>query len=146
MTQFKTHNGFTKSFDGLLHELFSEMPATIGKTMREDVFSFPPVNITEKTDSYQLDVAAPGWDKADFSIKLDGKILTISAEKKQEMKEEADKIIRREFTYKGFKRSFTLDDKIDAGSIVAKYENGILKLTLAKREDVKAGVKDITIL
>ena len=60
MTQFKTHNGFTKSFDGLLHELFSEMPATIGKTMREDVFSFPPVNITEKTDSYQLDVAAPG--------------------------------------------------------------------------------------
>lgn len=146
MTQFKAHNGFTKTFDGLLHDIFNEMPATFGKTMREDVFSFPPVNITEKKDSYHLEVAAPGLQKADFSVKLDGNILTISTEKKQETKEETDKTIRREFSYKAFKRSFTLDDKIDATSIVAKYENGILKLELAKKEEVKAGAKDITIL
>ena len=84
-------------------------------------------------------------DKADFNVKLDGKLLTISAEKKTEAATENEKIIRKEFGYKSFKRSFTLDEKIDAANITAKYENGILALELPKKEEVKGGAKEITI-
>jgi len=54
-------------------------------------------------------------------------------------------MIRKEFSYKSFKRSFTVDEKIDAANITARYENGILKLELPKKEEVKSGSKEITI-
>jgi len=145
MTLVKVSNPVTKTIDGLMNELFNDFPATLGKSIRQDVFSFPPVNITEKADSYQLDVAVPGWEKSDFNVKLDGNLLTISAEKKEEAKAEGDKVVRKEFGSRTFKRSFTLDDKIDAASIGAKYENGILKLQLPKKEEVKATTKEINI-
>jgi HSP20 family protein len=140
MTLVKTNNPFAKSFDGLMNELFNDLPA-FGKT----VPGFPPVNIVEKNDHYQLQVAAPGFDKADFNIKLEGETLTISAEKKEETRSETDKVIRKEFTAKTFKRSFTLDDKINAADISAKYENGILHVGLPKKEEVKAVSKEINI-
>ena len=145
MTLVKVNNPVAKTFDGLMNDLFNDLPATFGKTFREDVFSFPPVNIVEKADSYQLDVAVPGLDKADFNIKLGGKILTVSAAKKEETKAETDKVIRKEFGSKAFKRSFTLDEKIESSSIEAKYENGILTLHLPKKEEVKAVTKEINI-
>ena len=54
-------------------------------------------------------------------------------------------MIRKEFSYRSFKRSFTIDEKIDGENISAKYENGILKLALPKKEDLKAGAKEINI-
>ena len=54
-------------------------------------------------------------------------------------------MILKEFSYRSFKRSFTVDEKIDATNITAKYENGILKLDLPKKEEVKGGTKEITI-
>ena len=84
-------------------------------------------------------------EKADFNVKLDGKVLTISTEKKEEKSTENEKMIRKEFSYKSFRRSFTIDDKIDAANIAAKYENGILKLDLPKKEEIKNGAKEITI-
>ena len=145
MTLVKTNSPFTRSFDGLMNELFNELPSTFGKTMREDVFGFPPVNILEKSDSYHLALSAPGFDKADFAIKLDGNILTVSAEKVNEQKAETDKVIRKEFTSKSFKRSFTVDEKIEAANISAAYENGILNIGLPKKEQAKAITKEITI-
>ncbi len=145
MTLVKVNNPINKSFDGLMNELFNELPATFGKTMREDVLNFPPVNIVEKNDLYYLQLAAPGIDKADFNIKLDGKMLTISVEKKEEKSATNEKMIRREFSYKSFKRSFTVDEKIDAAGISARYENGILSLDLPKKEQVKNVTKEITI-
>jgi HSP20 family protein len=145
MTFVKTNNPFAKSFDGLMTELFNDLPATLGKTVREDVFGFPPVNIVEKNDYYHLQVSAPGFEKGDFNVKLDGNILTISSEKKEEAKAENEKVIRKEFSSKGFKRTFTLDEKIEAANINAKYENGILHVGLPKKEEVKAVTKDITI-
>jgi HSP20 family protein len=141
MTLVKTNNPFAKSFDGLMNELFNDLPSTFGKT----VTGFPPVNIVEKHDHYHLQVAAPGFDKADFNIKLEGETLTISAEKKEEVKVETGKVIRKEFGSKSFKRTFTLDEKIDAASISAKYENGILHIDLPKKEEVKAVTKEINI-
>lgn len=145
MTLVKVNNPINKSFDGLMNELFNELPATFGKAMREDVLHFPPVNIIEKNDLYHIELAAPGMEKADFNVKLDGKVLTISTEKKEEKNTENEKMIRKEFSYRSFKRSFTVDDKIDAANITAKYENGILKLDLPKKEEVKSGAKEITI-
>jgi HSP20 family protein len=146
MTLVKVNNPITKTFDGLMNDLFNDLPATFGKTFREDVFNFPPVNIVENTNAYQLEVAAPGLEKTDFNVKLDGNILTISTDKKEVVKSETEKIIRKEFTNKAFKRSFTLDEKIDAAAIEAKYENGILTFTLPKKEIAKAASKEITIL
>ena len=130
MTLVKVNNPLAKTFDGLMNELFNEIPTSFGKTLREDVLNFPPVNIIEKTGHYQLQLSAPGMEKADFNIKLEGKLLSISAEKKEEKTDETDKMIRKEFSHKAFKRSFTVDEKIDMANISASYENGILKLDL----------------
>ncbi|MBP6023209.1 Hsp20/alpha crystallin family protein [Ferruginibacter sp.] len=145
MTLVKTNNPFAKSFDGLMNEIFNDLPSTFGKTVREDILGFPPVNIVEKNDAYNLQVAAPGFEKSDFKIKLDANILTISVEKTAETKSETEKLIRREFSAKSFKRTFTVDEKIDATNINAKYENGILHVVLPKKEEVKAAAKEITI-
>ncbi len=145
MTFVKVNNPINKTFDGLMNELFNELPVNFGKSIREDVLHFPPANIIEKADQYKIELAAPGMEKTDFNVKLDGKILTISAEKKTETATENEKMIRKEFGYKSFKRSFTLDEKIDAVNISARYENGILTLGLPKKEEVKSGAKEITI-
>ena len=107
--------------------------------------AFPPVNITEKESAYSLELAAPGMEKQDFTVNLENDLLTISAEKKEETASESEKNIRREFRYQSFKRSFTLDEKIDATAITAKYENGILKLELPKKKEEKASTQTITI-
>ncbi|MFT3981237.1 MAG: Hsp20/alpha crystallin family protein [Ferruginibacter sp.] len=145
MTLVKVNNGFRRNFDGMMKDFMNEFPSTVSKTFREDFLQFPPVNIVEKTGSYSVDLSVPGFEKSDFNVKLDGNILTVSTEKKEVTNETTDKVIRKEFSYKSFKRSFTLDEKIDADKISAKYENGILSLDLPKKEDLKAPAKDISI-
>ena len=147
MTLVKVNNNnLSKTFDGMMKDIFTEFPSTISKTFREDVLNFPPVNIIERNNSFLVELAAPGFEKTDFVVKLEANILTISSEKKEQQKEETEKLLRREFSYRAFKRSFTIDEKIDAENIVAKYENGVLKLELPKKEPAKAAVKDISIL
>jgi len=147
MTFVKVNNPYARSINGFVNDFFNEFPATLGKAVREDVFGFPPVNIVEKATAYQLEVSAPGYDKGDFNVKLEGNLLTINAEKKEkeETKDETGKIIRKEFSNKSFKRSFTIDEKIDSANINAKYENGILNVVLPKKETVQPASKDITI-
>jgi HSP20 family protein len=145
MTLVKFNNPIAKTFDGFVSDIFNDFPATFGNVFKDDALSFPPVNIVEKADSYHLEVAVPGMEKADFNVKVDGDLLTISAEKKEEKKDESDKHIRREFSYRSFSRSFTLDENIKSGNISAKYENGILKLELPKKEKVKVVAKEISI-
>ncbi len=86
-----------------------------------------------------MEVIAPGFEKQDFKVNLDQDVLTISAEKKKDTENSTnEKQIRKEFSVRTFKRSFTVDNKIDAGKIEAKYVNGILILTLPKKEHAKA--------
>ncbi|MEO6355318.1 MAG: Hsp20/alpha crystallin family protein, partial [Ferruginibacter sp.] len=77
MTFVKVNNQPARNFDGLMKDIFNEIPASFGKTFREDVLGFPPVNITESAKAYQLEVAAPGLEKTDFTVKLDGTLLVI---------------------------------------------------------------------
>ena len=72
MTLVKVNNPINKSFDGLMNELFNDLPLNFGKSIREDVLHFPPANIVEKNDLYRIELAAPGMEKADFNVKLDG--------------------------------------------------------------------------
>jgi HSP20 family protein len=106
---------------------------------------FAPVNITESEKSYLLEVVAPGFEKNDFKVNIEENILTISADKKEEDKMEKVNMVRREYNNSSFKRSFTIDEKIDATNIEATYINGILALNLPKREPVKASATEITI-
>ena len=144
MTFVKLNNQ-PKHFDGIMKELLNEIPSALGKTFREDILGFPPVNIFENALSYHLEIAAPGMNKTDFSIKLESNLLTISATKKGEANDESFKSIRKEFSFKGFKRTFTIDEKIDVSNIGAKYENGILNIELPKKEEVKVEGKEINI-
>ena len=144
MSYVKVNNNY-RSLDGLMKDLFNEFPSAVSKTVREDVLHYPPVNITDQTANYLVELSAPGYTKADFAVKLDNNVLTVSTEKKEERTTETDKMIRKEFGFKSFKRSFTLNEKIDSENISAKYESGILKLELPKKEIANAGAKDINI-
>ena len=137
---------FEGSFNNLVDELFTELPGLLKSEFNQNINKgFIPVNIKETEKSYQLEVVAPGFEKTDFKINLDQSLLTVSAEKKEEVKDEKKKQIRREYSYQSFKRSFTVDEKIDATNIEASYINGVLILNLPKKEVVKASATEISI-
>ena len=147
MTQVKfQRRPFETSLNNLVDDLFSEMPVLFKNGNPQSKWhGFAPVNIKETDKNYSIDVIAPGFEKTDFSVNLDQDILTISAEKKEEKKNDGEKEIRKEYSYRSFKRSFTLDEKIDGAAIEAKYVNGILTLNLPKKEEVKTASKVISI-
>ena len=106
----------------------------------------PSVNIVENREHYMIEMAAPGLEKKDFKIAVDNRMITISAEKKEERKEEKPNFMRREFSYNTFTRSFRLPENCLMDKIDAKYENGVLFLTLPKKEvTVTKPVKEIKV-
>ncbi len=137
---------FEGTFNTLVDDLFTELPALFKNEFNNgERKGFIPVNVKETEKSYQLEVVAPGFEKTDFIINLDQNLLTISVEKKEEVNPEREKQIRREYSFRSFKRSFTLDEKIDATNIEATYISGILTLNLPKKETVKAAATKIVI-
>ena len=147
MTQVKfQRRPFETTINNFVDELLTDMPGLFKNGNGHSKWhGFAPVNIRETDKNYSIDVVAPGYEKSDFKVNLEQDVLTISAEKKEETKNEGEKEIRREYTYRSFKRSFTLDEKIDVEGIEAKYVNGILTLNLPKKEEVKVTSKVISI-
>jgi HSP20 family protein len=138
----------TNVFPGLLNDFVN---LGFEKIFNDDfgtpnVLHQSPVNIIETAEAYHLDMVAPGREKADFSISLDKNLLTISYTKKEEVKEEGKKLIRKEFSLQSFKRTFTLSQQVDATKISATYVNGILTVTVAKKEVVTVAPTTIEIL
>jgi len=100
--------------------------------------TLPSVNIKETIDNYEVEVAAPGMDKNDFKITLEGNHLIISSVKENEKTSQEENYTRQEFSYQSFQRSFELPKNIvDEDKIIARYENGLLLLSIPKREEVK---------
>ncbi len=97
----------------------------------------PAVNITEEDDAFQLSVAVPGMKKSDFEIDVEGNQLTISCSKEETQTEKEAKYTRKEYSYHSFERVFTLPNEINKDKIDATYENGVLKLTLPKKEEAR---------
>jgi HSP20 family protein len=101
--------------------------------------TLPTVNIVENNEAFTVEMVAPGMEKKDFHIELNNEILTISSQRedKNEMKE-GDRYTRREFSYQSFVRSFHLPKSVvDESKIVAKYENGMLRVSIPKKEEAK---------
>lgn len=97
----------------------------------------PALNIKEKKDGFEIELSAPGFDKKDFEVNITDGCLNIMA-KKEEIKEEKDEnYTRKEFSYNSFEKSLKLPETVVDEKIKAKYENGILKFSLAKREEAK---------
>ena len=97
--------------------------------------SSPSVNVVEHNDRYNIELAAPGLDKADFDVKADKDLLTITAKKEQKEEVKEEKYYRKEFNYSSFSRSFQIPDTVDASAIAASYENGVLVVSLPKKEE-----------
>lgn len=114
-----------------LNEWF-ERSAFFGKTI-----TVPPVNIMEKENSYELVLAAPGMKKEDFNLAFDGTMLTISSVQEESKEKKEQTFTRREFNFFTFSRSFTLPEDVKAELIEAKYEDGLLKIILPRKEEAK---------
>jgi HSP20 family protein len=100
--------------------------------------TLPSVNIKETTDDFEVELAAPGFQKADFKIELNQDVLSIVSDKKVENEtREGQQFTRREFSYQSFNRTFTLPNSADGNKIKAKYENGLLKIFIPKKEEAK---------
>ncbi len=132
------------------------LPSFVDEFLGDDLFNrifnenenvtVPSVNIKEGKEDFSIEVAAPGFDKKDFKVDLNNNVLEISSEK--EIKEESkdDKVMRREFRYSSFKRTFTLPDTADTDKIKASYKDGILSINIPKKDEAKVKpVKQISI-
>jgi HSP20 family protein len=138
----------------------SSWPLTMGGSLLSDFFdddrffnsslmsgrSIPAVNVKENEKNFEVELATPGYDKQDFKIDIDNGLLTISAERKEEQEKKEDHYTRREFGYSSFSRSFNLPVNTNEEAINARYEDGVLKLTIPKREETNGKTrKGITV-
>jgi HSP20 family protein len=152
----KNKNAAPAAFGSVLDQLF---PKNV-TTLLDDAFwgfgspaasPVAPVNIRETAEGYELEMAAPGLSKSDFQLKIEGDTLTISFEHQTDQKKETGSTqsqsewIRREFTYQSFQRHFELGDTVDREKISARYDNGILYLTLPKKENVRPASRHIDV-
>jgi HSP20 family protein len=97
----------------------------------------PAANVKENDSEYTIDLAAPGMKRDDFHIDIENGILSISSEKKEESEEKSEHFTRKEFSYSSFSRSFRLPESVNDEKINAKYDNGVLKIHLPKKEEAK---------
>ncbi|QEE51404.1 Hsp20/alpha crystallin family protein [Flavobacterium alkalisoli] len=122
----------TNGFPFVMDEIFKDL---MGGTQYVNKVT-APVNIKETENNFLVELMAPGLKKEDFNVELDNDLLTISSEVKTEKTEgEEGKFTRKEFSFSSFKRSFTLPETVNQEAITASYDNGILKLTLPKKEE-----------
>ena len=107
----------------------------------------PLVNVKENKDDFMIEVAAPGMEKKNFHVRVDNGLLNISCEKEEESEEEDMNYSRREYNYSSFSRSFHLPDTIEKDKVKARYDNGVLKITVPKKAEAKKveGKKEVKI-
>ncbi|QNL52630.1 Hsp20/alpha crystallin family protein [Olivibacter sp. SDN3] len=131
----RSGNNFPSIFDDFLNQdLFNWGNANFSSTST----TIPSVNVRETTDSYEVEMAAPGMKKEDFKVELDGNLLTISSSREQQEKKEDNGYSRKEFSYQSFRRSFNFPkDVVDEDKIEAKYVDGLLRLTIPKKEEAR---------
>ncbi len=127
------------SFPALFDDLFSRDLFNWGNNNFSSTrTTIPAVNVKETADNFEVEVAAPGMDKKDFTVTLNGNTLTIASSKQHEDEQKEGDYTRREFSYQSFRRSFELaKDVVDEDKIKARYENGLLHLTVPKREEAR---------
>ena len=143
LTKTKSNgNGLTRLADEFFNTDFFRMPRLSDvESALSRMAVTPSVNITENSDSYDIELAAPGLSKDEFKVEVDKGLLTVSAEKQKESKVEKKDYRRREFSYESFSRSFELPENSVPEKIDAHYEHGVLKLKLPKKEITQDSTK-----
>ena len=121
---------FDNFFNDLMNSNFSEIQKAAPTVNR------PAANVIENNDSFRIELAVPGLSKKDININVEKDLLKVSAKKETEQKE-GEKFTRKEFAYNEFSRTFRLPETIDLTNIKAAFKNGILIITLAKKEEAK---------
>lgn len=139
MSLIKRNGSLIPSIPSLFDDFFSRELFNWGNNNFSSTnTTVPAINIQEKADHFEVELAAPGMEKKDFNITLDGSVLTISSVKEHADEKKTDNYTRREFSYQSFQRSIELPkDVVEGEKIKANYENGLLRLTIPKKEEVK---------
>ena len=106
-------------------------------TDNQERFTVPAINIIEDQDNYRIELATPGLKKDNFKIEVDNNKLTISSEVSAEKINKNVNFTRKEFDFSSFTRTFALSDNINTDAIKATYKNGVLSITLPKKEEKK---------
>jgi len=145
MSLMKRNNGGLLPFRNLLTDFFNADDLTFDRLWNRE-WSMPAVNIAETDKTFELELAAPGMRKNDFKVKIENGMLNISAEREEEKKENQKNYTRREYSYNSFNRSFTLPENVKEEDIKAHYEDGVLKLTLAKKVVTVSKAKEIAVI
>ena len=138
--QFNSLAPFVRIVDDLLTRTFHDV--TGGQLFNRDM---PALNVLDLEKEFKLELAAPGLEKNDFKIAVENNFLIISADKKLENAETKENYSRREFSYQSFKRMYELPDNVDTEAITAKYENGVLHVSIPKTTPTPKLVKTIEI-
>ena len=144
MKSIVKNNAFLSPFaTDFFDELFPRHFFDVSKNASWSRVLVPAVNIEETDTGFEIDLAAPGFKKEDFSIQIDDDVLTISTEEKCEKEEKTKRVYtRREYSLSAFNRSFTLPKHtVDRENISAKYVDGILKLGVLKLPEAKVKAK-----
>lgn len=139
MKIIKRNPGFNHHFQPGFANLFEDDLFNLSDGPRSKWNKLPPVNISESKEDFKVDVAAPGFLKDDFKVKIENNLLSIEASRVEDKNEKNENFSRREFIQSSFVRSFQLpENKISEDQIAASYENGVLSLSLPKKEEAKA--------
>ncbi len=116
------------------------------QTAWPEVIWSPAVNVVENDKSFEVELAAPGIKKNEFKVDVKDRVLTISCETKKEEEEKKKNYTRREFSSRSFSRSFGLPENVDEKNISAKYEEGVLRVTLKKSEKAIPAGRNVEIV
>ena len=136
----RKNNALMPGFNDIFESFFND--SFVSDRM---VSRVPAVNISETSDEYHIELAAPGLKKEDFKIHMDGNVLSISVEQQKENEVKQKKYNKREYSYSSFVRSFTLPEGADDARIEAAYADGVLKVSLPKKEEAKSVSRQIEI-
>ena len=145
---FSSLFGMRDQFDRMFDSMMRGWPAPWREAPRLDLgkFDFAPRVDTAETDAaYEVTAELPGVEEKDVKISIENDVLSISGEKKSEREEKKKDYVLSERSYGSFKRAFTLPDNVDVEKIAAKYEKGVLKVTLPKTTPSPAKHRDIPI-
>jgi HSP20 family protein len=136
----------TNGLTNVLNDYFEPWNEWFQDGFMGKVMTLPKVNITEDKTNFNLSLVAPGLQKKDFKIDVEGRMLTISSNKEEEKETKEENYTRREYNYSSFSRSFTLPDEVLADKINATYDGGVLKLAIPKTEKaIKELHKTVTV-
>lgn len=138
-------NFSSRSIGGMIEDMFQNGLSRVWSDEAAERLESAPVNIQETEKSYELQVVAPGLKKDEFKVGIDRNVLTISYDHKEQEAEKTSRWLRSEYKMRSFKRSFTLNDKIDAGSIAARYADGILYVSLPKKDPADTTPQEISV-